>query len=85
VVETSCCKSYKKRKKKSTKRVQASAKNNQKKRSKESGKISTLESQPSLEFESIFLLHFTVVPVLSVCTLSVFVLSQKNWLLQIQI
>jgi len=63
--------------KKSTKRVQASAKNNQKKRSKESCKRSTLESQPSLEFESIFLLHFTVVPVLSVCTLSVFVLSQK--------
>jgi len=77
VVETSCCKSYKKRKKKTKKRVQASAKNNQKKRSKESGKRSTLESQPSFEFESIFLLHFTVVPVLSVCTLFVFVLSQK--------
>jgi len=67
----------KKRKKKSTKRVQASAKNNQKKRLKESGKRSTLESQPSLEFESIFLLYFTAVPVLSVCTLSVFVLSQN--------
>jgi len=52
-----------KRKKKSTKRIQASAKNNQKKRSKESGKRSTLESQPSLEFESIILLHFTAVPV----------------------
>jgi len=66
----------KKRKKKSTKRVQASAKNNQKKRSKESGKRSTLESLPSFEFESIFLLHFTVVPILFVCTLSVFDLSQ---------
>jgi len=52
-----------KRKKKSTKRIQASAKKNQKKRSKESGKRSTLESLPSLEFESIILLHFTVVPV----------------------
>jgi len=46
-------------------------------------KRSTLESQPSLEFKSIFLLHFTAVPVLSVCILSVFVLSQKNCLLQI--
>jgi len=42
---------------------QASAKKNQKKRSKESGKRSTLESLPSLEVESIILLHFTVVPV----------------------
>jgi len=52
-----------KRKKKSTKRIQASAKNNEKKRSKESGKRSTLESLLSLEFESIILMHFTVVPV----------------------
>ena len=52
-----------KRKKKSTKRIQASAKKNQKKRSKESGKRSTLEALPSLEFESIILLHFTAVPV----------------------
>ena len=52
-----------KRKKKSIKRIQASAKKNQKKRSKESGKRSTLESLPSLEFESIILLHFTDVPV----------------------
>ena len=51
-----------KRKKKSTKRIQATAKKNQKKRSKESGK-STLESLPSLEFESIILLHFAAVPV----------------------
>ena len=52
-----------KRKKKSTKRIQASAKNNEKKRSKESGKRSTLESLLSLDFESIILMHFTVVPV----------------------
>ena len=52
-----------KRKKKSTKRIKSSAKKNQKKRSKESGKRSTLESLPSLEFESIILLHFTAVPV----------------------
>jgi len=55
VVETSCCKSYKKKEKEHKK--------NQKKRSKESGKRSTLESLPSLEFESIILLHFTAVPV----------------------
>jgi len=52
-----------KRKKKSTKRIQANTKKNQKKRSKESGKRSTQESLPSLEFESIILLHFPVVPV----------------------
>ena len=50
-----------KRNKKSTKIIQASAKKNQNKRSKESGKRSTLESLPSLEFESIILLHFTAV------------------------
>ena len=54
MVETSFCKSYK-RKKKSIKRVQASVKKNKKKRSKESGKRSTLESLPSLEFESVIL------------------------------
>jgi len=47
----------------SIKRIQASAKKNQKKRSQESGKRSTLELLPSLEFESIILLHFTIVPV----------------------
>ena len=52
-----------KRKKKSTKRIQASAKKNKNKRSKESGKRSTLESLPSLEFNSIILLHFIAVPV----------------------
>jgi len=41
--------------KKSIKRIQASAKKNQKKRSKESGKGSTLVSLPSLNFESIIL------------------------------
>ena len=51
-----------KRKKKSTKR-KTSAKKNKKKRSKESGKRSTLESLPSLDFESIILLHFTAVSV----------------------
>ena len=51
-----------KRKKKSTKRIQASTKKNQKKRSKESGKRTTLESLPSFEFESIILMHFTTVP-----------------------
>jgi len=52
-----------KRKKKSTKRIQESVKKNQKKRSKENGKRSTLKSLPSFEFESIILLHFTIVPV----------------------
>ena len=61
-----------KRKKKSTKIIQASAK---KKISKESGKRSTLQSLPSLEFESIILLHFTAVPVSVDCTLFVFDLS----------
>jgi len=47
-----------KRKKKSTKRIQASAKKNQKKRSKVSGKRSTIKSLPSLDFESIIFVAF---------------------------
>ena len=48
-----------KRKKNSTKRIQSCAKKkkNQKKIPKESDKRSTLESLPSLEFESIIFLH----------------------------